>query len=58
MKELSILWCIISGPPQKQRRSKPSKAKRGLGTVQEGFGQTYNKNPSEKLVWSIDGGKL
>ncbi|KAJ8301554.1 hypothetical protein KUTeg_020541 [Tegillarca granosa] len=46
-------------PPQKQKCSKTSKAKRGLGipsTVQEGFGQTYNKNPAEGLVWSIDGG--
>ena len=30
----------------------------GLGAIDEGFGQTYNKSKQSHLAWTMDGGSF
>ena len=30
----------------------------GLGAIDEGFGQTYNKSKQSHLAWTMDGGSI
>ena len=30
----------------------------GLGPIDEGFGQTYNKSKQSHLAWTMDGGNI